>query len=381
MVVLLEKGRALVYNVIMDDMSLQYLTATRRKLHSIAELSGEEYNTSAFIVAELKKFGYKPKTIGTGVYCDIGKGGKRLAFRADFDALPLRENTAVTGCDFAAEGNVMHACGHDGHTANLLNIARIMQGKTSPALRLIFQFGEEGIGGSQVMIDGGVMDGVDEIYALHLCPELPAGKIGYCYGGMFAGTIEFDCVIHGKAAHCALPDEGNDAIKASIMVADTAFASAERNGLLLNLGKLSGGVARNVIAAECVSQYTLRFYETAKSEAVIMDIERALIAADERYGTRHDLVTSAVYPPLINNALAVDKVRKLMGERAVEMPPRYTAEDFSNYILQTQGCMVWLGIRTDKHFSPLHSDTFSFDESALLTGTELFLKLIEERKL
>ncbi|MDE6402130.1 MAG: amidohydrolase, partial [Clostridiales bacterium] len=190
----------------MGNPSLQYLTETRRKLHALAELSGEERNTSAFIADELKRLGYKPKLIGTGVYCDVGRGAQRLAFRADIDALPITENVAETGMtDCVATGNVMHACGHDGHTANLLNVARILGGSCDVALRLIFQFGEEGVGGSQVMIDGGVMDGINEIYALHLCPELDEGKIGYCDGGMFAGCCEFDVEIDGKSSHCAMP--------------------------------------------------------------------------------------------------------------------------------------------------------------------------------
>jgi len=359
----------------MDTESLTYLTATRRKLHALAELSGKEYNTSAFIVEELKSMGYKPKTVGTGVIVDIGKGGGRLALRADIDALPIAENTSVTGCDFAASG-AMHACGHDGHTANLLNIARILGGKAPTPVRLIFQYGEEGLGGSVEMIENGALDEVTEIYALHLCPELDEGKIGYCYGCMFAGAVEFDCIMRGKSAHCASPESGADAIGASVFAANAAYAAARENGLLLNLGRITGGSARNIIADKCVSEYTLRYFDSAKSEAAMMQIERALIAADEKYGTYHELAMQAVYPPLVNNALAVDKVRSLMGERAVPVASRLTAEDFSNYLNVVPGCMVWLGIKTREHCSPLHSDTFSFDESVLLVGTELFMKLI-----
>jgi len=365
----------------MDSLSVKYLTETRRKLHALAELSGEEYKTSAFIVEELKRLGYKPKTIGTGVYCDVGGRGKRLAFRADIDALPIVENVDVTGCGAFAATGAMHACGHDGHTANLLNLARVLGGKSDVPLRLIFQFGEEGIGGSQTMIDGGVLDGVDEIYALHLCPELDEGKVGYCYGGMFAGCVEFDIAVRGKASHCAMPELGADAVRASVRIADAAYSAAEDKGLLINLGKLNGGAARNIVADACQSDYTLRFYDMNKCEAAMMDIERAALRSDDMFGTRHELITKAVYPPLINDALAVDKVREVMGEHVVEMPPRNTAEDFSNYLQHVQGCMVWLGIRSDGHDSPLHSDTFSFDERALATGTELFLRLIAARAL
>ena len=155
----------MVYNENMDSMSLPYLTETRRKLHKLAELSGKEYKTQEFICAELERFGFKPKRIGTGVYCDSGKSGKskRLALRADIDALPITENREVTKVDFCAANGVMHACGHDGHTANLLNVARIVGAKSNIPVRFIFQFGEEGYGGSVQMIECGVLDGVDEI--------------------------------------------------------------------------------------------------------------------------------------------------------------------------------------------------------------------------
>lgn len=379
MVFLLENNGEKWYNANMDSVSSEYLIKTRRKLHALAEISGAEYNTQAFIADELKRLGCRPQRIATGVYCDIGHGKPRLALRADIDALPITENTAVTKMTDCAAESAMHACGHDGHTANLLNVARILGGKSKTPVRLIFQFGEEGVGGSLAMIDGGVLDGVDEIYALHLCPELEQGKIGYCYGGMFAGCSEFDLIFAGRASHCAMPEKGADAIRAAVAVADAAYGSAKANGLLINLGKITGGACRNVVAAESKSEYTLRFYDMAKCEAVMMDIERAALKADDVFGTEHKLVSSAVYPPLINDALAVDKVRALMGDVCVAVEPRYTAEDFSNYLQKVGGCMVWLGIKTDRHASPLHSDTFSFDENALLVGTELFLKLIESR--
>lgn len=377
-VVLLENKSDIVYNVIMDSMSLEYLIATRRKLHALAELSGEEYKTSAFIFDELKSFGYKPKKIATGVYCDVGKGSHRLAFRADIDALPIKEKVAVTGMGEYAGNSAMHACGHDGHTANLLNVARILakEKAVKTPIRLIFQFGEEGIGGSEVMIEGGVLDGVDEIYALHLCPELDVGKIGYCYGGMFAGACEFDVNVFGTASHCAMREMGADAISASLQVAEVINGAADKLGLLLNLGKIAGGSARNIVADACKSEYTVRFYDSAKCEKFMIDAERALLASDDMFGTSHNLDTKAVYPPLVNSALCVDKARRAAGDRAVETAPRLTAEDFSNYLLRVPGCMVWLGLKEEGHDKPLHSDEFSFDERALIAGTEYFMNLI-----
>lgn len=361
----------------MDNMSLQYLTQTRRKLHALAEISGAEYKTSAFIVEELKRLGYKPKTVETGVYCDVGRGKRRLALRADIDALPINENTDVTGMEGCAVNGVMHACGRDGHTANLLNVARIVGAKSAVPLRFIFQFGDEDAVGAERMIEAGVLDEVEEIYALRLCPELDEGKIGYCYGGMFAGCCEFDLDFEGKACHCAMPERGADAVRAAVTTAASAYAAAQKQGLPINLGKMSGGSVRNIIAANAKSEYTLRFYDMAKCEQVMLDIERAALEADDTLGTTHFIKSTAMYPPLINHALAIDKVRSIMTDKCVAVSPRNTAEDFSFYLEKTLGCMVWLGTKTQKYGSPDHSGAFGFDEAALLTGTELFLKLIE----
>ena len=362
------------------DESIQYLTATRRKLHAMAELSGAEYKTSAFIVDELKRFGYKPKTIGTGVYCDVGRGSNRLAFRADIDALPIDEDVAATGMGECAANGVMHACGHDGHTANLLNVARILGGKSDVPLRFIFQFDEEVAGGSTVMIENGVLDGVSEVYALHLCPELEQGKIGYCYGAMFAGCCEFDINYVGRSGHCASPELCADAVRSAVSVAADAYGLASNRGLSINLGKMTGGYARNIISDSCKQEYTVRFFDVSVCEGFMIELERAALKADDQNGTTHNIVTSAVYPPLINHALAVDRVRSLMGDKCVAMKPRNTAEDFSNFLENTTGCMVWLGTKAEGHDSPLHSKSFSFDERALLLGTELFIKLIQSFK-
>lgn len=353
----------------MNDESVQYLIRTRSQLHSIAELSAKEYKTSAFIQSELKRFGLKYKTIDTGVVCDIGKH-PRIAFRADFDALPLTERTNRAD---APNDGVMHACGHDGHAANLLNVARILA-KEKVNVRLIFQFGEEDCGGAQQMIDAGAINGIDEIYALHLNPDIPVGKIGTTYGAMFAGCCEADVDFAGYGAHCACPEKGANASHAMIEFCTQAIRVAEQIGLLFNCGVLSAGTARNVIADKAHAEFTSRYFDMDKCEAFMMEVERILLATDEKYGTNHNLKLSCMYAPLINSALAVDKVKSLC-DNTVDTDAYYTAEDFSAYLEKIDGCMVWLGVRDDTHVSPLHSDTFDFDERALLYGTELFLKL------
>jgi len=177
---------------------LDYMISVRRHIHADPELSSEEYSTSAFIERELAAFGLVTKKAHTGLIADIkGKGKDTVAFRADFDALPIAEKT---GLPFASSNGNMHACGHDGHTAMLLGAAKYLSAHTPENnVRLIFQFGEEGDGGAETMIGHGATDGVDAVYAFHLCPELDKGRIGTNDSTLFAGVAEFDVIFEGKA--------------------------------------------------------------------------------------------------------------------------------------------------------------------------------------
>lgn len=357
--------------------SLQYIVNTRSKLHAMAELSCKEYNTSAFIESELRSFGFSPKRIDTGVYCDINSGKTRIAFRADIDALPIIEKT---GRADACTNGCMHACGHDGHTANLLNFARLIaEKKCKIPVRLIFEYGEEGGNGAAHMVEGGVMDGVTEVYALHVNPDLPLGTFGYTYGAMFAGCVEFDLTFTGKYSHCAKPEEGVNALTVALQASADALSIAHELDLLLNLGVFNSGIARNIIAGEATLKFSLRFYDDGKRDDFMMRLERACLKLDDAHKTSHKIEVVEVYSPVINHAYGVDRVREACAKAnlpIIETPPYLTAEDFSEYLKCTAGCMVWLGVRDENNVSPLHSDTFDLNENALLSGTSLFMELL-----
>ena len=353
---------------------LAYAVSVRRKLHASPELSGEEYGTSAFIRGELERMGYTPRAVHTGLIADAGKSGDILALRADIDALPIAENT---GLPFAAKCGRMHACGHDGHTAMLLAAAKYFSAHP-PArrLRFIFQFGEEGEGGAEKMIGGGALDGVSEIYAFHLCPELEKGKFATNDGTLFAGVMEFDTEVRGKSSHCASPEEGADAIAAAAHIIAEAKRLAERKGnALMHTGKITGGYARNVVADRAILECSFRYTQKSRLAEVREELAALLRETDEKYGTRSERKIKSVYPPLVNDARCAAKMAELTG--AGYIGGRYTAEDFAFYAEKVPACMCWLGIRDEKHTSPLHSDTFDFDESVMEKGIETFVKLAE----
>lgn len=355
-----------------------YLIETRRALHRIPEPSEKEFATSDFIAAELKAMGHKFRRMGTGIVCDVkGEDGTHtIALRADIDALPIAEKT---DCPFRASGDYMHACGHDGHTAMLLCVAKELAARKPKCnTRLIFQFGEEGEGGAEKMIAMGAIDGVDEIYAFHMCPELPVGQVAAVEGAMFAGTVEFDVMFYGKSCHCADVTKGHDALKAAMHFYEKAAHCNDdgaRNSVF-HIGKLSGGTARNIVANEATALCTFRFYDTDYMDRVMMRLESYLVECDNLFGTDHRLVVNTVYPPLLNHPAAVAKIGKLTDLQPCA--PRFTAEDFASYLQKVPGCILWLGCRDETHTSPLHSDTFGFDESALVTGVELYEKLLFE---
>lgn len=340
------------------------------------EVSGKEFKTSEYIAAELKSMGLEIKFAHTGIISEIKgrQGAKTVAFRADFDGLPITENT---GCEYASVNGNMHACGHDGHTAMLLGAAKYLT--ENPPLnnvRLIFQYGEEGEGGATTMIANGATNGVDNIFAFHLCPELEKGKVGTNRGALFAGVVEFDLTAEGLSSHCATREEGKDALAALI---ETVYKMRDfekgKENVLLHVGKLSGGNARNIVSSRAIANCTFRYYDEVNRQLVLKEIGSLLTEMSQKYGVKLAMTVHTEYPPLINHPDSVDILEKVTELQ--HMDGRYTAEDFAFYLKEVSGCMAWLGIRDSEHIYPLHSDKFNFDENVLKKGTEIFIKLAD----
>lgn len=352
-----------------------YAVRVRRELHSMPELSSREFRTGEYIAERLTELGVAFRRAHTGLIADVAGGdGKTVALRADFDGLPIKERT---GLPFASTNGCMHACGHDGHTAMLLAAAKYLSShKPAHNVRLIFQFGEEGDGGAETMIQRGALDGVDVIYAFHLCPDLDFGRVGTSPDTLFAGVAEFDVEFSGRSSHCAAKEEGVDALAAAVEFASVIDgAREEHKNTLLHVGKLTAGSARNVVAGSAALECTFRFFDKADREPVLDNLRGLVRETDAKFGTRGKLTVKSVYPPLVCDARCVRVLSSLTD--VVTMPGRYTSEDFAFYLERVPGCMAWLGVRDETHTSPLHSDTFDFDERVLAAGAELFIKLAD----
>lgn len=360
----------------MDNIAvLSLLTKFRQALHQIPEKSCMEFKTSEYIEKALKSFKLKLSKIGTGIVCDIpGENNFITGIRCDMDALAITEKTDV---EFASKNGFMHACGHDGHMAMVLVMAKILsEKKPKNSVRLIFQFGEESEGGAEVMVNEGAAKNLDEIFAFHLCPELEKGKIATSIGAIFAGAVEFDIEFQGLGAHCANREKGIDVFNAvnDFLNNQSSFNQRYKNNSLFHIGKITGGVARNVVADYAKLECSLRYFDENAREDIMMNIAKLLTSGDGKFGTSHKVLVREVYPPLINSAKAVARVKGV--SECDECEPRYTAEDFAFFASVCPACMVWLGIKDEKYASGLHSDTFGFDEKALLLGVDILTKLV-----
>lgn len=360
---------------------LDYLTEMRRALHARPETAYREFSTQELITRELGRMGIPYRKAGTGVIAKVSAGrAKAIAFRADMDALPIAEENDVPYKSQVP--GVMHACGHDGHMALLLAFAAYCSqnpDKMAADAVFIFQPAEEGEGGAVRMIEAGALDGVDEIFAVHLDPLLPEGTAGLRPGAAMAGAYEMDITAEGESSHCAEKHLGRDALAAVIDAVKGAYdaASGEPGGkILFHCGKIKGGFARNVVANRCAANCTIRYFEEAHLKALLSAIGQETALAKERHGADCRIRQIAHYIPLRNDPGSVEKVKKYIEH--IEHKPKFTAEDFAYYLDKVKGCLIWLGVKGRKGERKLHSPHFDFDEKALLFGLELYKKIIEE---
>jgi amidohydrolase len=361
----------------------------RRIIHANPELSFQEFQTAALVADTLNEIGgYTIRTqVGkTGVVADLGETGPLIAIRADMDALPIVEAGDIPYC--SCNPGVMHACGHDAHTAILLGVAHLLrqsyaEESWSGRVRLLFQPSEEAsdennISGATAMINDHALEGVDAVIALHVSSDKPSGTFRFQDGPSLAAVDSFDAWIRGDGAHGAYPHTGSDPIfmLAPILTALYAIPSRRVNPLypaVVSLGQVTGGATSNVIPNEIMLRGTLRSMLPEVREQLWRDVEDAL-RMSELMGGSYELNIIKGYPAMINDPDANGWMRQVAGDLlgedvVVESRFGMGAEDFSFMTQKAKGAMFMLGAAIpDGAVRHHHTTTFDIDETVLAPG-------------
>jgi amidohydrolase len=363
----------------------------RRHLHAHPELSFEEYKTSEFIASQLKKYQI-PFTAGvvkTGIVALIeGKNPakKVIALRADLDALPITE---VNTCEYKSQNaGVMHACGHDVHSASLLGAAKILnelKNEFEGTIKLIFQPGEEKLpGGASLMIKEGVLENphAQHIFGQHVFPSMEAGKVGFRNGMYMASTDEIYITVKGKGGHAAMPNDYNSPLLIAsriLLELNKTFMQEEQPApTVLAFGKIAGNGATNVIPDEVHIEGTFRtLNEDWRAKAKVKMKALAESIATEMGGSCIYTIENG-YPFLVNDVETTTRARAaaevyLGKENVEELALRMTAEDFAFFSQKIPACFYRLGTANKERgiVSGVHTATFDIDEKALEIGAGL----------
>lgn len=366
----------------------------RRYFHENPELSFQEEKTSQFVYDQLLSFGNlevtRPTKYSVMARLVGSKPGKTLAIRADMDALPIQEENLF---EFASKTpGVMHACGHDGHTAMLLGAAKIlssMKDQLQGEVRFLFQHAEEYFpGGAKEMVEAGVMQGVDMVIAAHLMSDLEVGKVGITYGPMMAAPDGFFITIKGRGGHGSAPHQTIDSIAVGAQVVTNLQHIVSRNTnpldpLVLSIGKFVAGEAANVIADSVEMNGTVRSFDVKYRETMPVLMERVIKGITEAHGATYEFKYLTGYLPVINHdevtKLVEETVREVYGEETISYEkPKMGAEDFSAFMQDTPGCYFLIGAGNEEKgiVYPHHHPRFTIDEDALEMGVRIFVHAV-----
>ncbi len=354
----------------------------RRQIHQNPELAFNEFDTSKLIYEKLShiKFDSLKKVTETGVVGLIkNKSSKCVGLRADIDALPILEDT---GLPFASKNpGVMHACGHDAHSAMLYGAALILneiKNELNGSVKLIFQPAEEkNPGGASIMIKHGVLENpkVNAIFGQHIIVGKPAGSLGFCEGVMMASQDELYITIYGKQAHGAKPHLAIDPIVVSSQVILALQNIVSRNTspydpIVITIGKIEGGTATNIIPSEVKMEGTIRTLNESLRKKSLKLIERTIKGITSASGAKYKFEISPGYPELINDKKMTDfaynsAMEFTRSKNVFEAERLMGAEDFAYYLKKIPGTFYRIGVG---YTSDIHTPTVNLDESALPAG-------------
>jgi amidohydrolase/hippurate hydrolase len=363
----------------------------RRHIHAYPELSGREYATAQHVFKRLLRLGLAPRRYvrGAGVAASLTYGkGPVVVVRADLDALPIQEENRVP---FRSRvPGVMHACGHDVHTAVLLGVAEILcrwKQRLRGTVVFLFQPAEErSPGGARAMISQGAFPGrVDAVFGLHVNPEYPTGSVAVASGCDYAGVSDFDLIVKGRGGHGATPKTAIDPIScaARIIVRLEALTKGKRSELV-SIGSVHAGTQYNIIPDTAHIAGTVRAFSSAAMARLIRRIRKISTSTCRSFGARARLSVIKGYPPLCNNPVLAAHAHRILsrvlGARNVvrRTRPAMYAEDFAYYALKAPAVFLHLGVRPrGKRTAPgIHTARFLPDEKAMMTGMTALASLV-----
>ncbi len=367
-----------------------YVIECRRYLHMHPELSLQEVNTTRFIKEELTKMGVPVQEFEgiTGLVATIEgtQPGKTVMLRADIDALPITENPGKPYC--SQNPGVMHACGHDTHTAMLLGAARILSSHREEihgTVKLIFQMAEELARYSEEYVKRGALEGVDAIFGMHIWSVLPSGQVNFEAGERMACSDRFTIRIHGKASHGSAPHLGKDAILAGAAAVQALQSIPSRindpfNSLVVTVGIFNGGTKENIVADYAELTGTVRTFHKAFRNGMPEQIRSVVEPVVQGYGCSAEVEYYFGPSPLINEdrelvRIAAGAAAKEMGEDALVPLKKMTgAEDFSVYMESVPGVFGYLGCRNEEKgiTAAHHHPDFDVDEAVLRHGIAIY---------
>jgi amidohydrolase len=375
------------------------LTSLRRDIHANPELGFQEKRTSGLVAGSLQ-------ALGIEVYRDIGRtgvvgvlsgkacgSGRMIGLRADMDALPLQEGN--TFAHASLHGGLMHACGHDGHTAMLLGAARYLSStrRFDGKVVFVFQPAEEGLGGAQAMIDDGLFERFpcDAVYALHNWPALPAGMVGINPGPMMAAADRFEIVVRGQGGHGAHPYQTIDPVLVSAHLVTALQSIVSRNtnphdAAVVSVGSVQAGhpAAMSVIPGEARIVGTVRTFRPSVQQMVQARMQALVDHLPGGFGASAELTYQKIYPATINTPdhaqFVADVAAELLGHDKVvrDLTPSMGSEDFSFMLQHKPGAYFRLGQGGAEAGCVLHNPNYDFNDAVIPTGAGLFAALVEK---
>jgi hippurate hydrolase len=365
----------------------------RHDMHANPEIAFREKRTSALVAAQLRALGLQVETglAETGLVATLSRGeGGRIGLRADMDALAIEETSALPYRSIVP--GLMHACGHDGHTAMLLGAAKQLSRSRNFAgtVHFIFQPAEENEGGARRMLEEGLLDRFpcDAVYAMHNWPSLPAGQFVAHTGPAMAAFDTFEVEIGGRGTHAAMPELGCDPFVpvGQILLALQSIPSrrlSAHEAAVVSVTQVHGGQTWNVIPASVTIRGSVRCFSETVREAIEGHFRSAVEAIAAAHGATARIRYERRYPATINSvreAKLAASVAAAMGNAEpahATCKPSMASDDFGFLTERLPGAYVWLGSGDEQHREPLHSPCYDFNDRILETGARYWVRLIE----